>query len=129
MIKKNNHADSIIVAYDGDCPFCNSYIKLSHLRANVIQCDLINLRDHPDMADDLKNRGFDPNEGLYVRYNNNEYHGYEAMTVITSLADQNKIINSFFKWMFSNKKRAQIIYPVLRAGRNLTLKLLGRRAF
>ena len=36
-------------------------------------------------------------------------------------------LNSLFRVVFSNRRAARTLYPLLRIGRNLVLKLLGRK--
>lgn len=117
----------LIIGYDGDCPFCASYIRMQRLKDLDFDVTLTNFRKDKTLSKTLKDNNMDPNNGMYVRLNDKEYYADEAMTVLSSLSTSQNIINLFFKWWFKNKKRGKILYPVLRIGRNIALKILGHK--
>lgn len=115
------------IVYDGECPFCNSYVTMVRLREIVGEVELVDARtDHPLVAE-LKQAGLDLNEGMVVRYEGHDYHGADAMNILSLLTSDKGTLNRFFAWLFSNRRTARVFYPLLRAGRNTTLRLLGRR--
>ncbi|NQZ14689.1 MAG: DUF393 domain-containing protein [Alphaproteobacteria bacterium] len=118
--------EKIIIAYDGDCPFCSSYVHMQRLQNLGIDVSLVNFRDDPELVETLRHKNLDPNNGMYVKMGDAEYYADEAVTVISSLTTSKNIINLGFKWWFKNRTRAKILYPVLRTGRNLSLKMLGK---
>lgn len=121
-----DNTDKIIIAYDGDCPFCSSYIRMQRLQNLGMDISLINFRDDPALVESLKQRDLDPNRGMYVQMGSAEYYADEAVTVISSLTTSKNWINIGFKWWFKNQTRAKFLYPVLRSVRNISIKALGR---
>lgn len=119
--------DTLLIAYDGDCPFCASYIKMQRLRELDMDIELINFREAPDLVEKLKSQGLNPNKGMYVELEGTPYYADEAMTVLSTLTTSNNWLNLGLKWWFKSKTRAKWLYPVLRLGREGALKVLGRK--
>ena len=117
---------TLLIAYDGECPFCKAYIRMSRLQALDLTIELINLREDSRLCEDLKLRAMHPDQGMYVRLGEVEYHGAQAMHVLTSFSTSRFWVNRAFQWVFRSAVRARIIYPFLRFGRLVTLRLMGR---
>ena len=117
---------SIIIIYDGDCPFCRSYIGLTRLR-ELADTILLDAREEPDLCRELLEKGVSLDEGMVVKINNEVYHGGDAINRITLLTSKNTLFNKFAYLVFSRPVISKITYPVLRALRNVTLRLLGKR--
>ena len=119
-------ASSIIIIYDGDCPFCRSYITLTRLKelANTI---LLNARDEPALCQELLDEGVSLDDGMVVIINNQVHHGGDAINRITLLSSKNTLFNKFAYLVFSKPVISKVAYPFLRGIRNITLRLLGKR--
>ena len=116
----------LVIAYDGDCPFCKSYIQFLNLKKNTESVRLIDLRDNPSFVKTIKAKGFDPNDGLYLSVDNTDYFAEEAMTTLALLSTPNNFFNTINIWVFKDSKRAKFFYPILKFGRSTTLKILRR---
>jgi len=118
--------EDIWVVYDGECPFCSAYVRMVRLRklANV---HLLDAREAHPVVDELKARGFDLDEGMALKIGDAIYHGDECVHRLALLSGPSGLFNRFNFWVFRNEKRAKALYPALRAGRNLALRLLGKR--
>ena len=55
------------------------------------------------------------------------YHGAEALHRLALMAAASSAFNRMNFWWFCSRRRSQWAYPFLRGGRNLLLRLLGRR--
>ena len=113
------------IYYDGECPFCSSFVKMSRLKS-MYDVSLFNLRDLPDKAEDFAKRGCDVDEGMIVQLNDEIYFGYEAVHIIAVLSNENKVLGRVYNLLFSNRVFVRFLYPFMRAGRNFTLFLLRR---
>ncbi len=102
------------IVYDGDCPFCSSYIKLLRLREQF-DVRLVDARREPEFAAQY---GLDLNEGMVVDMDGDVHHGARAVALLSRLSSRISPLRS--------DKVAQAVYPFLRLGRNVALKLLGR---
>jgi len=115
------------VVYDGECPFCTSFVKLVRLKQTIGPVELVNARDAHPVVERLKREGYDLDEGMALVMNGEVFHGDECIHRLALLSSPVGPFNAFNRWVFSSPARSRILYPYLRAGRNLALKLLGRR--
>jgi len=113
--------------YDGDCPFCSRYVKLVGIRAAVGPLRLINAREGGPEFDEVIARGLDLDEGMVLKLTGQLYHSQDCIHTLSLLSTQTGSFNRFNGWVFRSKTRAAVLYPVLRMGRNLILRLLGRK--
>ncbi|MDX1484793.1 MAG: DCC1-like thiol-disulfide oxidoreductase family protein [Alphaproteobacteria bacterium] len=114
------------VVYDGECPFCRSYVAYCRLRDAFPDVVLTNARDVPDRVARYRAEGMDVNAGMIVIYRGTVYHGDAAMTVLTQISRPNALFQGIMRVAFRWAPVARIVYVFLRTGRNLTLFLLGR---
>jgi hypothetical protein len=54
------------------------------------------------------------------------YYGVDAIHALSIMGTRSGIFNRVAYWCFRSKMVSSILYPILRAGRNLLLKILGR---
>jgi predicted DCC family thiol-disulfide oxidoreductase YuxK len=130
MSSKSRSADGsepFWIAYDGECPFCSVYVRLTRLRASAGPLELIDARSGHPALDEIRQAGLDINQGMVVRHQGRLYHGADAMHVMSLLSTRSSFFNGIMALMFTNERVARVLYPVLRAGRNLTLRLMGRK--
>ena len=116
----------IVVVYDGQCVFCNSYIKLMRLRASAGNVVLRDARED-DAAQRVKDSlGLDLDEGMLVLYGGRAYYGADAMHILSSLTSRSNAWNGLTASIFSRHWLARVLYPFLKLGRSLALLVLGR---
>lgn len=119
--------EDVIIVYDGECPFCQKYIDLLRLRASVGTVRLVDARSDDPIVGDVLQRGFDLDQGMIVIIGERFYHGASAMQVLAMLSTGVGWFNRFNFYVFRSKRVSTVLYPVLRTGRNLVLRLLGRK--
>ena len=123
---KSPSADLTII-YDGECPFCAAYMKMLRLRESVGEVELIDARsDHPEVLR-VKRLGLDLQEGMVARYGGKDYYADECLTLLAMLSSGSGVFNQITAWMFKSAVRAKLMYLVMKTGRGVTLKLLGRK--
>jgi predicted DCC family thiol-disulfide oxidoreductase YuxK len=115
------------VIYDGDCPFCASYVRMVRLREAVGPVDLIDARSADPRVAEVQAMGFDLDAGMVVRHDDRVFHGDAAMWHLSTLSAPGGVVNTLLRILFRAPGRAALLYPVLATGRRLTLQLLGRR--
>ena len=115
------------ILYDGDCPFCSSYVLMQRLRSAIGPVRLLNARDGGPEVSAAREAGLDLDEGMVLFYEGRLYHGDACMNMLALLSDDRRLLARFVNWLFASRNRASALYPLLRAGRNLTLRLLARR--
>ena len=125
MSKTPNNNDTWIV-YDGECPFCSQYVKMVRLQEAIGTVRLIDAREDSPERQILQAKGLDLDEGMALHYEGEIYHGDQCIHMLAALTSSNGVFNKLNGWVFKSSKRAEILYPWMRGGRNLALKILGR---
>lgn len=114
------------LVYDGECPFCNAYVKHLRLRRSVKPL-LVNARDGGPIVERVKQAGFDLDDGMALKIGDRIYHGADCIHALALLSTPSDLFNRINGRIFRSPALARRLYPVLRAGRNAALRLLGRR--
>ena len=102
------------IVYDGECPFCSSYVALLRLREKY-DVRLVDARKKPAFAAQY---GLDLNEGMIADLDGQVHHGARAMSLLSRLSGTISPLRS--------DRIADAVYPLFRFGRNVALKVLGR---
>ena len=87
----------------------------------------IDARSDDALVKQAKDAGVDLDEGMVVLHDGKMYHGAEALNIMARLAPDSGFGNRLNRLLFSNSTVSRVAYPALRAGRNMLLKLLGRK--
>jgi hypothetical protein len=64
---------------------------------------------------------------MIVMWRGHHYHGAEGMHLLSILGAERGIFGILNRFLFSNKNIATAVYPVLVAGRGVTLSFLRRK--
>jgi predicted DCC family thiol-disulfide oxidoreductase YuxK len=115
-----------VLVYDGDCPFCRAFVKRLRVDGALGPLELVNARERPDVVESLRARGLDVDKGMVLSLGDRDYHGDEALHRIALMSTPVGVFNRVNAWVFSNPAVSRVAYPVLKAGRNAALRLLGR---
>lgn len=115
------------ILYDGECPFCSQYVKMVRLKEAIGTVRLIDAREESPERKIVEEKGLDLDEGMVLHYEGNLYHGDQCIHMLAAMTSGNGVFNKFNGWVFKSPKRAKILYPWLRCGRNIVLKTLGRK--
>ena|SRR5205085_11186281 len=118
--------DDVWVVYDGECPFCSSFVLLYRIREHAQHVHLIDARSHHPMVDEIRRQRLDLNKGMAVKFNGRLYHGSDAMNILAILGSGKTLFNRLNRALFRRPGVARLIYPLLTRGRLITLRLLGR---
>ncbi|MDH3646697.1 MAG: DUF393 domain-containing protein [Gammaproteobacteria bacterium] len=119
-----NH--ELLLVYDKQCPFCDAYCRLVRVREAAGKLRLIDARDGGSQVDRITAMGLDVDEGMVLIAGDELYYGSDAIHALALLSSRSGLFNRFNFLVFQSKVLSRVLYPVLRAGRNLALKLLGR---
>ena len=113
------------LVYDGDCPFCRRYVQYVRVRQSV-SLRLVNARDGGALVDEVRRAGLDLDGGMVLKMGDRYYHGADCIHVLALLGSPSDAFNRVNAAIFRSERLSRLLYPVLRAGRNATLRLLGR---
>jgi len=114
------------LVYDGDCPFCSRYVRYLRLRDAVGAVELVNARDRGPLVDEIARKGYDLDGGMVLKMAGRYYHGNDCIHALALLSSDSDTFNRVNAAIFRSATLSRLLYPVLRSGRNMALKLLGR---
>ena len=115
-----------LIVYDGDCIFCQNYVKLVRLRETVGPVELVDARSDDPRVVDLQRQGYDLNEGMIFSWKGSLYHGDDAVHVLGGLSSNQGWFNKLNKVIFSSRTASTVLYPLLKLGRRATLLARGK---
>lgn len=119
--------EPIVLIYDKDCPACNAYCQLVRIRQSVGELTLINAREDSAILRELTAQGLDIDQGMVLKMGDKLYYGSDAIYMLSLLSSRSGLFNRLNYHLFKSRKVANWLYPVLRACRNMLLKLLRKR--
>lgn len=123
----NIESGGVWIVYDGECPFCTNYVKYMKLKATLGEVRLVNARDGGEVVERVVAAGYDLDEGMALVDGGNIYHGADCMNRLALMSTQSDLVNRINASIFRSRTLSRVLYPALRAGRNATLFLMGRK--
>ena len=119
--------NTVWLVYDGDCPFCSRYSRLVQIRDRVGDFRLLNARDAHPVVSEVRSK-FDLDVGMVLKIGDLYFHGDQCIYVLAILSEPKGVFGALNAAIFRSPTLAKALYPILRFGRNLSLRLLGRRS-
>lgn len=119
-------AEPALIIYDGDCIFCQNYVKLVRLRETVGNMDLVDARSDDPRVAQYQRLGYDLNEGMLFVWQEKIYHGSDAVHILGKLSSPVTLFNKINSKIFSIRILSTMIYPFLKIGRKATLFIRGK---
>jgi predicted DCC family thiol-disulfide oxidoreductase YuxK len=116
----------ILLIYDKECPACHFYCQIVRIRQSVGELVLIDARENPEVLKEITDQGLDIDQGMVLKMDGQLYYGADAIHLLALLSGRSGVFNRLNYWLFSSKKAAAILYPILRSCRNVLLKILGK---
>jgi predicted DCC family thiol-disulfide oxidoreductase YuxK len=129
MADTQEKPEDLALIYDQECPVCTAYsCSVGVDGSQAAGINRINARDADhDLVRQAREAGLDLDDGMVVIHQGKLYHGADALNIMARLAPSRGLGNRLNKLLFGNPTAARLSYPVLRAGRNTLLRLLGRK--
>jgi predicted DCC family thiol-disulfide oxidoreductase YuxK len=115
-----------VILYDGECPVCGEYLSLLKIRELAGEVELVNARSRPDLVEDLRTAGYEINDGIVLAHQGGISYGASALSLIAQLDESGRRLNRASAAVFRLPVIGEALYVVLKAGRKLLLRLLGR---
>ncbi len=116
----------LVVVYDGECPFCKNFVRLMALRKAAGDVELVDARTQAPAVRRLVELGYDLNEGMAATYGGKIYYGSDAVTLLSSMSSERGWLGRAIALLLRDRTRAHLLYPAMKLGRRIVLKLLGR---
>lgn len=120
-------SDKIRIVYDKQCPACSAYCLLAKAHAEPGQIELIDARDPSDLMAEITRRGMDIDEGMVVEVDGELHYGADGIRRLATVENKKNFFNRVNRILFKNERMARRLYSLLKAVRNILLKLLGIR--
>lgn len=120
-------ADEVWFVYDGDCPICQLGASMYKVRQSAGILHTVDARteaDHPVMRE-VNLAGLNLDEGMVIKYQGALYHGEAALQIMAQLGADVGVFNRLNTALFKSKTVARKSYPLMRAARDVLLKLRG----
>ena len=120
------HSLSNYLLYDGECPFCTRYVVYTKAKQAFDGLELLDARKYPSLVRYWREKGLELNDGMLLVVNGQTYYGDEAVHALALASTQSDLFNRMNSRVFRSRFASKILYPVLRTGRNITIRMLGR---
>ena len=121
-----NRTPEVLVVYDKQCPACDYYSNLVRIKESVGQLVLVDARDGGPIMEEITAKGLDIDQGMVAKVGNELYYGADAIHVLALMGTNKGFFNRLAYWSFRSRAVSKVLYPILRACRNLLLKILGK---
>ena len=118
--------EEILLVYDKECPACDNYCQVIRIRETVGRLKIVNARDNSDVMQEITAKGLDIDQGMVLKMGDQLFYGADAIHALALISSKSGLLNRLNYWMFKSKRVSAFLYPVLRACRNLLLKILGK---
>jgi predicted DCC family thiol-disulfide oxidoreductase YuxK len=117
---------TLAVIYDGDCPFCTTYVRHLRLRDAYGEVVLVNAREGGPFVDVAVGSGVDLDEGMALVIGDRVVHGADCVHQLALMSTRVGWFNRACAVVFSRPRLCRVLYPVIRLARNLVLRARGR---
>ncbi len=118
--------EAILLVYDKECPVCDNYCRLVQVEESAGDLKLIDARESSDVLDEITALGLDIDQGMVLKMDGQLYYGADAIHALALISSRSGFFNLLNYFIFFSKRVSRILYPALRGGRNLLLKILGK---
>jgi len=119
-------AAPLLLVYDKECPACNNYCQMVRIRESVGELQLVDAREDTPIMREITAAGLDIDEGMVLKMNDQLYYAGDAIHALSLISSRSGIFNRLVYWVFKSKRVSHILYPVLKSGRAVLLKLLRK---
>ncbi|MBL6798349.1 MAG: DUF393 domain-containing protein [Synechococcus sp. BS307-5m-G39] len=113
------------LVYDGGCPFCRHFALRSELLGGVPDLVIRDGRSDHELRAMLRKRGYNISNGAVLMDGEQIWHGSEAITMLCRNLTPSDPLLRVLHGVFSDTRRANLLYPGLLAARQIALGLKG----
>ena len=119
-------AAKLLLVYDKECPACNNYCQMVRIRESVGELQLVDAREDTPIMQEITAAGLDIDEGMVLKMNDQLYYGSDAIHALALISSRSGVFNRLVYWVFKSKRASHVLYPILKNGRAVLLKLMGK---
>lgn len=116
---------TLVLVYDGGCPFCRHFALRSELVGGVPGLQIRDGRADAALRATLKARGLDLTNGAVLLEGDRAWHGAEAIAVLCGRLEPSDPLLQLLRTVFAAPGRSRQFYPLLLLARRLALQWKG----
>ena len=116
---------TLVLVYDGGCPFCRQFALGTELRGGLPELELRDGRADHDLRAALKAQGLDLALGAVLLEGEQSWHGAEAISELCLRLTPSGPLLKLLQGLFAAPSRARRIYPLLLVARRMALEWKG----
>lgn len=117
--------NTLYLIYDGDCILCRNSAQAIKIKESVGNLEIINARTSHRLVTEVLEKGYDLNEGILVKYNEQYYYGADAIHFLALIGSSSTTFNKINSVLFKYKWLSHFLYPFFKFGRNSILFFRG----
>ncbi|MFQ5927911.1 MAG: DCC1-like thiol-disulfide oxidoreductase family protein [Terriglobia bacterium] len=114
------------LVYDAQCPVCDAYCQRVAVDSDAGQLELVDARQNGAVVHEITEAGLDVDQGMVLKAGGRLYYGAEAIHELALRSSRHGLFSRLNYYLFRWRQLANVLYPLLRTGRNLLLKALRR---
>lgn len=119
-------AAPLLLVYDKECPACNNFSIMVRIKESVGRLVLVNAREDTPIMREITEAGLDIDEGMVLKMGDQLYYGADAIHALSLISSRSGFFNRLNYWVFKSKRASHVIYPMLKAGRAVLLKVMRK---
>ena len=113
---------TLVLVYDGGCPFCRHFALRSELVGGLSGLEIRDGRGDHTLRAQLKLRGLDVARGAVLLEGDRAWHGAEAIAELCSRLAPSDPLLALLSQLFAAPPRARRLYPLLLWARRRALQ-------
>jgi hypothetical protein len=106
---------------------CSAYCRALAIRQLDSRFEIVNARQHHPILEVINEMGLNMDEGFVLKIGNDYFHGADAIHRLALISTGVGLFNRLNYHIFRSAYLSGTLYPLLRTGRNIVLRLLGRK--
>lgn len=116
----------VLLVYDKQCPACDAYVRVMRVRSDVGTLRIVDAREDSPIMREITAAGLDVDDGMVLKMGDALYYGSDAIHALALISSRSGVLNRLNYRVFGSKAVASRLYPLLRRGREVLLRLLGK---
>lgn len=116
----------VLMVYDKQCPACDAYVRVMRVRSDVGTLRIVDAREDSPIMREITAAGLDVDDGMVLKMGDALYYGSDAIHALALISSRSGVLNRLNYRVFGSKAVASRLYPLLRRGREVLLRLLGK---
>ena len=116
---------TLVLVYDGGCPFCRHFALRSELVGGLPDLEIRDGRADHALRAELVGRGLPLARGAVLLEGQQAWHGAEAIAELCRRLEPSDALLALLRGLFAEPQRAGRLYPLLLLARRIALQLKG----